>query len=197
MKDKNGNDLSTNEILNKGVNRLNTIMLEFTVFLINLIGYVPSHIVRRFVYRLSGMSIGKESTVHMGAKFYNPMNISIGRGTIIGEGAVLDGRSTLKIGDNVDIATDVMVYNSWHDIEDPNFSALTEPVTIEDYVFVGPRAVILPGVKIGKGAIVAAGSVVTKDVNDYEVVGGIPAKLIKERSLKNPHYKLGRAAWFR
>ena len=54
----------------------------------------------------------------------------------------------------------------------------------------------MPGVKIGKGAIVAAGAVVTKDVNPFEIVAGVPAKLIGERKNKDPHYKLGRARLF-
>ena len=90
-----------------------------------------------------------------------------------------------------------MIYNSKHDINDPNFSAVNYPVEIGDYVFIGPRAIILPGVKIGKGAIVGAGAVVTKDVENFKIVGGVPAKEIGERQNKNPNYRLGRAAWFR
>lgn len=133
----------------------------------------------------------------MGARFYNPSRIRIGRDTIIGEKVVLDGRERITIGDHVDFATEVMVYNSQHDTESDDFHATSEPVTIEDYVFVGPRAIILPGVTIGKGAVVAAGAVVTKDVAPFEIVGGVPAKVIGERKNKELHYRLGRAAWFR
>ena len=63
-------------------------------------------------------------------------------------------------------------------------------------MFIGPRAIILPGVKIGKGAVVGAGAVVTKDVAPFKVVGGVPAKEIGERKNKNPNYKLGRARLF-
>jgi acetyltransferase-like isoleucine patch superfamily enzyme len=146
---------------------------------------------------LAGMKIGAGSTFHMGARFYNPANISVGKDTIIGEGVVLDGRGTLQIGDHVDFATDVMVYNAQHDIESPTFSAVVEPVVIKDFVFVGPRAIILPGVTIEKGAVVAAGAVVTKDVEAFTVVGGVPAKVIGERKLKELTYRLGRAALFR
>jgi len=68
---------------------------------------------------------------------------------------------------------------------------------IEDYVFIGPRTIILPGVKIGKGAVIAAGAVVTKDVPPFAICGGVPAKIIGERRLKTLKYKLGRARWFR
>ncbi|KKQ96441.1 MAG: Acetyltransferase, partial [Candidatus Woesebacteria bacterium GW2011_GWA1_39_12] len=69
-------------------------------------------------------------------------------------------------------------------------------VEIKDYVFIGPRAIILPGVSIGRGAVVAAGAVVTKNVPDFAIVGGVPAKVIGERKNKNLNYRLGRARLF-
>lgn len=164
-------------------------------------GHVPSHSFRRFCYRFWGIKIGSGSAIHMGAVFYYPPNIAIGNDTIIGEGVVLDGRDKLIIGSHVDIASQVMIYNSQHDLSEADFAdvekAVLEPVIIEDYVFIGPRAIILPGVTIKKGAVVGAGAVVTKDVEEFKIVGGVPAKEIGERQNKNPNYKLGRAAWFR
>ena len=89
-----------------------------------------------------------------------------------------------------------MIYNSEHDLEAEDFVAIEEPVKIGDYCFIGPRAIILPGVTIGKGAVVAAGAVVTKDVDDFAIVGGVPAKVIGERKNKNLKYRLGRARLF-
>ena len=197
MKDKAGRELTTKEVINKIINRLLNILLEFEILLLHLIGNIPFHHGRRFFYRLAGIKIGWGSTIHMGARFYQPKNIIIGQDTIIGENAVLDGREKLIIGNHVAIASEVMIYNSEHAVNDPNFSAVNAPVVIEDYVFIGPRAIILPGVKIGKGAVVAAGAVVTKDVPPFAIVGGVPAKIIGERRNKNPSYKLGRARWFR
>lgn len=184
-------------LLFKIFNRIVTILLEFEVFLLNLVGYIPSHHFRRFFYRLGGMRIGRGSAIHTKAVFYNPWHIKIGEDSIVGEGAVLDGRDKLIIGSHVDIASEVMIYNGEHDIQDENFKAVFSPVFIEDYVFIGPRAIILPGVKIKKGAVVGAGAVVTKDVEEFSIVGGVPAKEIAQRQNKNPNYKLGRAAWFR
>jgi acetyltransferase-like isoleucine patch superfamily enzyme len=197
MQDRTGKELTSGEVIGKGINRMKNIWLELCVYKLHCAGYVPFHHFRRFVYRVAGVKIGKGSTIHMGVRFYDPRNIVIGEDTIVGEFAVLDGRSKLTIGNHVDIASEVMIYNSQHDVNDPHFAPVDAPVTIEDYVFIGPRAIILPGVTIGKGAVVAAGAVVTKDVEPFKMVGGVPAKEIGERADKDLHYKLGRARWFR
>jgi len=197
IKNKEGKNLSPAEFASKFSVRIKSILQEFEVFLLHLVGLIPSHHLRRFYYRLVGVTIGKGSSIHMGTRFYDPYNVTIGKDTIVGEDAVLDGRDDLIIGDHVAIATGVMLLNSQHEINDENFAPSTAPVIIEDYVFIGPRVIVQPGVKIGKGAIVAAGAVVVKDVPPAAIVGGVPAKVIGERKLKNLHYKLGRARWFR
>jgi maltose O-acetyltransferase len=177
--------------------RIETIFLEYTLFVLHVVGWIPSHHVRRLCYRLAGMTIGPGSSIHTGLRLYDPRGIRIGKDTIIGEGCVLDGRAPLHIGDHVDIASQVMIYCSEHDVHDESFVATRAGVSIADYVFIGPRAIILPGVTIGKGAVIAAGAVVTKDVAPFTIVGGVPAKVMGERKIKDPRYKLGRAAWFR
>lgn len=197
FKDKNGKTLGLPEFTIKVRNRISAVCLEFKVFLLHLVGSIPSHTLRRLFYRCAGVKIGKGSTLHTGINFYDPKNIEIGEDSIVGERSVLDGRGKLMIGSHVDIASEVMIYNSQHDINDENFNAITDEVVIEDYVFIGPRSIILPGVHVGRGAIVAAAAVVTRDVPPYAVVAGVPAKIIGERKLKSPHYKLGRARLFR
>ncbi len=201
MKDKTGRTLSLVEIIKKIFVRIKTVFWELVCWKLAVTGYIPSHYLRRFVYRFWGIKIGKGSAIHMGAHFYYPPNISIGQDSIIGERAVLDGRGKLIIGNHVDIASEVMIYNAQHDMNVEHFAAVEnispEPIVIEDYVFIGPRAIILPGVTLKKGAVVGAGAVVTKDVEEFKIVGGVPAKEIGERQNKNPNYKLGRAAWFR
>lgn len=197
MRDRTGKELTTHELLVKGLNRIDNIILEFCIYLLHLVGYVPSHHLRRLAYRMAGVRIGKGSTLHMGTKFYDPRNIRIGEDSVIGEGVILDGRERLEIGNHVDIASEVMIYNAEHDIHSENFDPITAPVNIEDYVFIGPRALVLPGIRIGRGAVVAAGAVVTKDVSELTIVGGVPAKPIGQRKVKDLHYLLGRARWFR
>ena len=196
LKDKMGRQLTKEEFYKKARNRLFNIFLDFELMLLRWAGCLPSHLLRKFFYRLSGMSIGSGSALHMWCNFYNPVNITIGEDTIIGDNVFLDGRSELLIGNHVDIASQVLIYNSEHDVNSEDFSATLGTVKIEDYVFVGPRAIILPGVTVGRGAVVAAGAVVTRDVPPFTIAGGVPAKPIGERKNKNPKYRLGRARLF-
>lgn len=194
--DKDDNRLPLSTSLVKIVSRFKNILLDFELLLLWIIGYIPSHIVRKLCYRVCGMTIGKKSAIHMGARFFNPKNISIGSGTIVGDHIFIDGRAKVVIGDNTDIASQVMIYNSEHDLSDSRFLATEEKVVIGNYCFIGPRVIIMPGVTVGDGAVVAGGAVVTKDVPSNAIVGGVPAKIISERPSKNHNYKLGRARLF-
>lgn len=196
FQDRMGRKLSSAQVVTKVINRLYNYLLDFELLIVRLAGWIPLYTIRWLVYLAAGVKIGSGSHIHIGAQFFYPANVSIGKDTIIGQGAFLDGREKLKIGDHVDIASEVMIYNSEHDIHAEDFHATSAPVEIEDYVFIGPRAIILPGVKIGKGAVVAAGAVVTKDVAQFTIVGGVPARVIGERGLKDLHYKLGRTRLF-
>lgn len=192
-----GKELSKEEVATKAKNRALAVLIDFELLILTIVSnFIPFHFLRNLFYGVAGVQIGKKSYIHMGARFYYPPNIKIGEGTIIGDHATLDGRAPLIIGDHVDIASEVMIFNSEHDIESAGFDPIEEPVEIGDYVFIGPRAIILAGIKIGKGAVVGAGAVVTHDVGDFEIVGGVPAKVIGERKNKDPHYRLGRPRLF-
>lgn len=196
FKDKYRRPLSSQEAQEKIFNRVKNVFLDFELMFLRWVGFIPLHCVRRFLYRFAGIKIGSGSTIHIWANFFQPKNIEIGEDTIIGFHAFLDGRAQLKIGNHVDIASEVMIYNSKHDIHDVEFQAVEEPVIIEDYVFIGPRAIIQPGVEISRGAVVAAGAVVTKDVPPMTIVGGVPAKEIGKRKVKDLRYRLGRPRLF-
>ncbi len=196
FKDRKQKPLTWPQVFKKILNRFYNYYLDFKVSCLWLLGYFPSHLFRLALFKLAGVELGNKSRIHIGARFFQPKNISVGIGSIIGDHVTLDGRAKLTIGDHVDIASQVMIYNAQHDIHSPYFDPIEKSVTIKDYCFVGPRAIILPGVTIGKGAIVAAGAVVTKDVDDLTIVAGIPAKPIGTRKIKNLNYKLVRARLF-
>ena len=194
--DRMGKSLTGQQAVKKIINRLNNILLDFELMLLRWAGLISSHTIRLFIYKLAGIKIGRSSVIHMWCNFFDPGGIKIGRDSIIGDHAFLDGRASLEIGDHVDIASQVLIYNSQHDIDSDDFNAEYGKVKIEDYVFIGPRAIILPGVTIGRGAIVGAGAVVSKNVAPFTIVAGVPAVKIGERKNNNPRYTLGRARLF-
>src|SRR5574344_2618091 len=196
MKDRTGKNLDSQEIVQKIINRIKTICLEFWLMVLRFVGFIPIHTIRKIFYIASGVNIPLNSTIHIGANFFNPSNIKIGHDTIIGDHCFLDGRAKLTIGNHVGIASQVLIYNDEHNINSPDYGNSFGPVTIGDYVFIGPRAIILPNTTIGKGAVVAAGAVVTKNIPDFEIWGGVPAKKISDRKIDNPNYRLGRSMLF-
>ena|SRR3990167_2476039 len=149
---------------------------------LKLVAWLPSHAMRNGVLRhVFRMSIGPRSTLYGGFEIRSPWKISIAAGTVVGHHASLDGRRGIRIGNNVNVSSEVMIWTLQHDYRDRKFGVRGAPVLIGDFVWIGPRAIVLPGVSIGEGAVVAAGAVVTADVPAYTVVGGVPAKLIGER----------------
>lgn len=159
------------------------------------LGYFPSHRVRRFFYRRAGLTLHPTSSIHWRAEFYAPESIRIGRHCTIGDSAFLDGRSGLWIGDSVNFGSHVTIYTRQHDVDSKDFAEIGAPVTIGDRAWVSSHAIILPGVTVGEGAVVAAGAVVSKDVAPFTVVGGNPAQFIRERS-RELDYQLGYAKRF-
>lgn len=159
------------------------------------VGFVPSHRIRRMVYKWSGMTIPSSSAIHWRAEFYAPERISVGSHVTIGDTAFLDGRSGLTIGNSVNFGSHVSVYTREHDVDSPTFAETGSPVVIEDHAWVASHAIVLPGVTVGRGAVVAAGAVVTRDVEPYTMVGGNPASLIRRRN-DDLRYRLGYAKRF-
>jgi acetyltransferase-like isoleucine patch superfamily enzyme len=104
---------------------------------------------------------------------------------------VLDARGGLTLGEDVVVASDVQLITGGHDVDDPGFAAFFRPVEVGDRVWLTSRATVLAGVRIGEGAVVAACALVTEDVPAFAVVGGVPARVVRERS-RELTYRIGR-----
>ena len=174
---------------------LNEIYGDLRLYWLTMLGYVPSHTIRNYFYRRSGVKMARTSSLHWRTRFFSPEKLSIGEDCTLGNDGFYDARDGIVIGSCVNIAAEVRIYTREHDIDDPWFAEIGGPVLIGDHVYIGTRVTIMPGVTIGLGAVVASGAVVTKDVPPYMLVGGVPAKIIRERS-HDLRYKLGYAKKF-
>ena len=153
-----------------------------------IIAYIPNYFIRHFYYKkIMKISVGRGSSIHMGT-FINKSRLQskiiIGKESAINRKCYLDGRGFLVIGDNVSISPEVHLITADHDIQNSNFKYKSSPIYINDYVWIGTSAIILPGVTIGNGSVIAAGAVVNKDIPPYEIWGGVPAKKIGVRTEK-------------
>lgn len=161
----------------------------FIEYMINdVLPHMPFWKIRKIYLKSMGMKIGKDSFIMKSNYFMNPWLIKIGEGSHINRGCTLDGRGILEIGNNVSISHGSKLMTGGHDVQHRNFPGIYEKIKIEDYAWLGVNCVVLKGITIGKGAVVAAGAVVTKDVPEYTIVGGIPAKPIGKRT-KDLDYK--------
>lgn len=170
----------------KVLSRLDNICSNFKYRLcLKWIGTIPSHHIRNFFYKYAyALQLGKDATIYYGCEFRSPANIAIGKGSIIGDCAILDGRAGITIGENVNFSSNVSIWTMQHDYRDPMFRCTPDhygSVIIKDRAWIGPNVIILHDVTIGEGAVIGAGAVVTKDIPAYSLAAGVPAEVIGER----------------
>ncbi len=153
-------------------------------FMLFQVSTIPSNHLRRFLYKILGGEIGPQTVIHFRTEIRRLYCLKIGKGSIIGDNALLDARNKIIIGENVNLSSNVSIYTEQHDHRDPYFGCSTgnnKSVIIKDRAWIGSNVIILPGVHIGTGAVCCAGSVITKDVEPYAVVAGVPAKQVNSR----------------
>lgn len=158
--------------------------------------WIPCHPLRRAACLCLMREFHWSCAIYRNVDLRSPYRIKIGQNTTINKSCLLDGRGGLVIGNNVDIAQGAYIWTEQHDYNSPTYCPICKEVIINDYVWIASRATILPGITIGRGAVVACGAVVTKDVPPLAIVAGVPAKVIGQRE-NVMRYKLGCRAWFR
>ena len=154
------------------------------------IGRLHGLSLRLYLYRRIGMKVGKNCVIRRGVYLASPNELELGDGTFVGR-ASLYCTGGVRIGRNVNVSDGAVIITAKHDVNSPQFEARYEPITIEDWAWIATNAIVLAGVTIGEGAVVAAGAVVTKDAAPYTIVGGNPAKVIGERKKQKFDYVPG------
>lgn len=168
------------------------IYYAFVLFGNVIINKIPSRHLRKWWLQLFGAKIGKRTFPCRRVEILLPMGLKLGNGVAVGWFAELDARGGITVGDNTNISSHVKLITGSHDIQDPDYTADFRPIKIGEHCWLGTGAMVLQGVTIGDGAVIAAGAVVTKDVEPYTIVGGVPAKKIGERTSKLK-YEIGAA----
>lgn len=174
------------------------VIYAFYLYLINrFVAYVPFHNFRNLFYRGLFKKIGKQNSFLMGFEVRLPGNIEIGDNNVFNKYVFLDGRGgKIIIGNNVDIAQETNIWTLDHNVNSDDHATIGKITIIEDHVWIGSRCTILPGVTIGKGAVIGSCALVTSDVPPMTIVGGVPAKVIGKRT-SELKYKLYYRPWFR
>ena len=150
------------------------VLLKFSSFL-------PLHVLRIAILKAAGARLGRDVVFYHGYEVRAARRLRVGEKTSVGNGTVLDARGGITIGRNVNISTQVQVWTGQHDWQSPTFAFESRPVFVGDNAWLSARCIILPGVTVGNGAVVAAGAVVAKNVPDGVVVAGVPAQIVRHR----------------
>jgi putative colanic acid biosynthesis acetyltransferase WcaF len=160
-----------------------------------IIPRIPLATLRMLAVRAAGAAVDPTATIMLATELWSIRRIEIGARSIVGRHCLLDARGGIRIGRDVNVSSYTRMMTAKHLIDDPGFDAVYEPIVIGDRAWIAMGATILGGVTIGEGAVVAAGAVVTSDVEPYVVVGGTPARKLRERS-RELDYQLGyRPLW--
>lgn len=156
----------------------------------SFVSHLPARTLRMSYLRAWLGRIAAGTGVQMGCRFLNGRKVYLGERNVINFGCLIDGRKFyIRTGNDVSIGPKASILTLGHDPQSPEFADRGGDVIIGDRVWIGYRAIILPGVTIGEGAVVGAGAVVTKDVESFTIVAGNPACKIGDRSI-NLTYQL-------
>lgn len=157
------------------------VYYAIVLFSNTVVNKLPSRHLRKWFYQIMGAEIGKKTFPCRRVEILFPKGLKLADGVAIGWFAELDARGGITVDHDTNISSHVKLITGSHDLDDSDFTADFRPITIGHHCWVGTGAIILQGVTIGDGAVIAAGAVVTKDVPPYEVWGGVPAKHIRNR----------------
>lgn len=148
----------------------------------DLISHLPSRRLRRLALRPWLGALGRSAAVQMHCRILHGPGVQVGDRAVINTGCLLDGRRyPIQIGADVSVGPEAAILTLGHDPRSASFADRGGPVRIGDRAWIGYRAIVLPGVQIGEGAVVGAGAVVSRHVPPFTIVAGNPASVIGTR----------------
>ena len=156
-------------------------------FLVNALlvqcSWNPSSGIRVFLLRLFGAQIGKGVVIKPSVNIKFPWKLQVGDHVWIGEKVWIDNLAPVTIASHVCLSQEAFLLTGNHDYKAASFDLITQPIILDEGVWIGARAVVCPGVTCGSHSVLTVGSVATKDMEPWHIYSGNPAQPVKERSI--------------
>jgi putative colanic acid biosynthesis acetyltransferase WcaF len=141
----------------------------------------PLHAWRAFLLRCFGAQLGPHCRIYAKCEIWAPWNLYCADCAFIADGAVIYNPAPIHLGSHAIVSQQAYLCGATHDLDDPSFPMIWAPISIGPYAWICARATVLPGVRVQEGAVLALGAVTSKDLEAWQVYGGIPARRIRQR----------------
>lgn len=168
------------------VNRLGRLAWGIVEWLLFRPSPRPAHAWRAALLRLFGARLGPHCHIYPGARIWAPWNLHCDDAACIADGAVVYNPAPVRLGSHAVVSQQAYLCGAGHDIDDPAFPMVSRPIRIGAYAWVAARATVQAGVSVGEGAVLALGSVATRDLAPWTVYAGVPARPLRARR-RNGH----------
>jgi putative colanic acid biosynthesis acetyltransferase WcaF len=145
----------------------------------------PLHEWRSALLRLMGAKLGSNCHIYPKSRIWAPWNLICGEQATIADGAVIYNPEPVRLGSHAIVSQEAYLCGATHDYEDPAFPLIAFPISLGEYSWICARATVQSGVNVGDGAVLALGSIATKDLEPWTVYGGVPARKLKRRELRS------------
>ncbi|HEX5853233.1 MAG TPA: DapH/DapD/GlmU-related protein [Solirubrobacteraceae bacterium] len=164
----------------------------------HLVNRIPLVGARMRAYAACGVKFDEVANTHisLGVEMWVGRRLSMGARATIGQRCYIDARGGIRMDSNASISREAALLTATHIPDDPDFTATMAPIHLERGSWIGVRALLLPGVRVGEGAVVGAGAVVTSDVAPYDIVAGVPARTLRKRAETMNFEGYWRPSWY-
>jgi putative colanic acid biosynthesis acetyltransferase WcaF len=163
----------------------------------HVVNRIPLVALRMRAYAALGVGFDDvaSANISLGVEMWLGRRLTVGARSTIDQRCYIDARGGIRVDSDVSISREAALLTATHPPDDPHYRGALAPIHLGSHCWIGVRALILPGVRIGEGAVVGAGAVVTTDVEPYTIVAGVPAKALRKRSRPMSYELDWRPSW--